>query len=154
MKAEELIRDALQEIGQQAAEQPVQPDEMATGIRYLNRLMLGVAYLGLGYTVITSNSQTVTIPTYAQEWAVLALAARLIPQFPSVDDSTKADIRENLKNAWNNLLLQNGAEPEMSYPYTLPVGSGNEDCLTSTRFYPEDDNNILQESGDDILLED
>jgi hypothetical protein len=155
MKAEECIRDALQEIGQQAAEQPVHPDEMATGIRYLNRLFAEVTYLGFGYTIITSSSQTVTIPTYAESWAVLELARRLMPQFPSVEDSAKADIRENANKAWNNLLLLNGAEPEMSLPYILPIGSGNETNRSlSSVFYPEDDNNILQESGGSILLED
>ncbi len=153
MKVEECVRDALQEIGQQAAEQPVQPDEMATGIRYLNRMMLGIAYLGLGYTVVTSASNTMTIPTYAEEWVVLALAKRLIPQFPSVDPETKFTLNENLKEAWNNLLKEAVQLESLTMPSTLPIGSGNEDCL-SARFYPEDDNNILQESGDNILLED
>ena len=152
MKAEEAIRDALQEIGQQAAEQPLTPDETATAIRYMNRMMLSIAYLGLGWTTVTSSSDTLTIPTYAQEWLILGLAKRLIPSFPSVDDSTKVDIRDNLNIAWNNLLLGNGAVPEMSYDYRLPVGSGNE-SVHGTRFYPEDENNILQEGGDDILLE-
>lgn len=152
MKAETVVRDALQEIGQQAAEQPVKADEMATAIRYMNRFMFGFAYLGLGYTVVTSSSQEITIPDYAHEWLILGLAKRLIPSFPSVDDSTKADIRDNYNIAYNNLLLQNGQAPEMSFPSTLPVGSGNENCYGEI-FYPEDENNILQENGDNILLE-
>jgi len=152
MKVEECIRDALQEIGQQAAEQPVQPDEMATGIRYLNRLMSEYAYLGFGYAIASSSSQTVICPTYAENWVVLALAKRLMPQFPSVDDSTKADLNANLNTAWNNVLMQNGKEPEQSLPYILPIGSGKEYEYNS-RFYPEDDNNILQESGDNLLVE-
>ena len=152
MKAEIYVRDALQEIGQQAAEQPIKPDEMATGIRYMNRFMRSFAYLGLGYAIITSSSQEVTIPQYAEEWLMLGLAKRLMPSFPSVDDSTKADIREAYNIAYNNLLLQNGQAPEMSFPSTLPVGSGNGDCYDEI-FYPEDANNILQEDRNNILLE-
>ncbi len=153
MKAEVYVRDALQEIGQQAAEQAVEPDEMATAIRYFNRLMLGYAWLGLGYTIISSSSDEVTIPTFAQEWAVYALAKRLSVQFPSMTDSDKITLGDNLKEAWNNMMLQINPSTEQSYPYILPVGSGNENRLFIDRFYPEDADNILQEDGDNILLE-
>ena len=152
MKAEVLVRDALQEIGQQAAEQPVKPDEMATGIRYANRIASSYSDLGLGWTTITSASQEVTIPNWAEWWFVLRLAKALMPQFPSVDDSTKITLDQNLKEAWQNLLDNQQDIPETTYPYTLPRGSGNE-WVWNSRFYPVDDNNILQENGDNILLE-
>lgn len=153
MKAELLVRDALQEIGQQAAEQPVKADEMATGIRYANRIANSYTKLGLGWTNITSSSQEVTVPVWAEWWLVLMLAKALMPQFPSVDDSTKFTLEANLKAAWKNLLDNQQELPVTTYPSTLPVGSGNE-WTWSDRFYPVDDNNILQENGDNILLED
>jgi len=152
MTAEELIRDALQELGQQAAEQPVQADELQTGIRYLNRLMRGYDWLGLGYTVITSGSQSVTIPTYAEEWAVFKLALRLAPQFPPTDQLSV--ISANEKQAWTNLLQQHQTLPEMSFDDRMPIGSGNEDGSYSEKFYPPNENSILTEGGDNILLED
>jgi hypothetical protein len=152
MTAEELIRDTLQEIGQQAAEQPVQPDEMQTGIRYLNRLMRGFEWLGLGYTVITSSSQTVTIPAYAEEWVVFKLALRLASQFPPTDQIQI--IATNEKQAWTNLLQHHQALPEMSFDDRMPIGSGNEDGSYSEKFYPPNENSILTEGGDNILLED
>lgn len=153
MKAEMYVRDALQEIGQQAAEQPVKADEMATGIRYANRIASSYAKLGLGYTYITSSSQEVTIPTWAEWWFVLMLAKALMPQFPSVDDSTKITLDQNLREAWKNLLDNQQENPVTTYPSTLPIGSGNE-YVWNDRFYPVDENNILQENGDNILLED
>lgn len=81
MKASEWIRDALQELGVQAAEQEVGGDHFKTGARYANRLMASYDNLGLGYTVIAEASDEVTIPPYAEEWAVIALAVRLSPQF-------------------------------------------------------------------------
>jgi hypothetical protein len=152
MKAEELIRDALQELGQQAAEQPVQADEMATGIRYLNRLMRGVDHLGLGFTIITSGSQEVTIPAYAEEWAVFKLAIRMASQFPPTDQIQI--ISANERQAWSNLLAHHQELPQMRYDDRLPVGSGNEDGVYSDRFYPPNESSILTESGDNILLED
>lgn len=153
MKAEELARDALQELGQQAAEQPVQPDEMQTAIRYMNRLARGVDYLGLGWTTITSGSQTVTIPAYAEEWFVFKLALRMAAQFPPTDQIMS--IAANEREAWANLLLQHQSVDVYSYPATLPIGSGNYDngCYGYT-FYPETEDNILQENGNDILTED
>lgn len=153
MKAEELIRDALQELGRQAAEQPISGDDTATGIRYINRMFRGVDYLGLGFTVITSASQTVTIPAYAEEWAVLKLATRLAAQYPPTDQVMI--IAENEREAWANLLIQHQEAPVMSYPDTLPIGSGNT-CggVYDPVFYPTDEQNILTEDGDNILLED
>lgn len=152
MRAEIVVRDALQEIGQQAAEQPVQSDEMATGIRNLNRLMSGYANLGLGYTILSSGSDEVTIPTYAEDWIILALAKRLSAQFPSLSDSDKISLDNNLKVAWNNLLENQQVISDCTYPSTLPIGSGNQGVF-GNRFYPIDDNNILAEDGDNILLE-
>jgi len=153
MKAEDLIRDALQEIGRQAAEQPVSGDDMATGIRYLNRMMLGVDYLGLGFTIITSGSQLVTIPTYAEEWATFKLATRLASQYPPTDQIQI--IAENERQAWTNLLNQHQTLPVTSYSDTMPTGSGNTDGgVYDDIFYPAADPSILTEDGDHILLED
>lgn len=152
MNAETAVRDALQEIGQQAAEQPVKPDEMSTGIRYLNRLMQSYSRLGLGYTFITSSSQEVTVPIWAEWWTVLILAKALMPQFPSVDDSTKITLDQNLKTAWKNLLDNQQELPTTQNPHALPIGSGNE-CIYGNRFYCNDNDSILQENSDNILLE-
>lgn len=152
MKAEELIRDALQELGVQAAEQPIDGDEMQTGIRYLNRMMRGVDYLGLGFSIITSGSQEVTIPAYAEEWAVFKLATRLASQFPPTDQIMI--IAENEREAWVNLLKQHQVLPTTQYSPTMPVGSGNNDGgVYDDVFYPANDADILTEDGDHILQE-
>lgn len=150
MKAEELIRDSLQEIGVQAAEQPITSDVMQTGIRYLNRLMYSVDYLGLGYTVVSSSSDEVTIPPYAEEWAVFKLATRLASQFPPTDQLQVVMMNE--RDAWANLLSQHQESPVTKFTGTVPVGSGNQDMWDPV-FYSEDESNILTESGDNILLE-
>lgn len=153
MKAEELIRDALQELGVQAAEQPITPDQVQTGIRYTNDMMEEYDYLNLGYSIIDSASDDITVPGFARTWMKKQLALHLAPQFTAT--SMVPMIAQQASRALDNLLMQSLEIGEMSMPPTLPVGSGNElwnsDNLT---FYPEDDETIDTEDGQNILTED
>ncbi len=150
MNAEEWIRDALQEIGQQAAEQPLSPDQTQTGIRYANRLMRAKAPLGLGYTVIDSGSDEITIPAYAEEWAVKALAVRLASQFASYEGL--AELKMDEMEAFKDVLRNQPIDISMSMPEGVPVGSGNQQFCTPT-FYPADPNLELTETGDYVEVE-
>lgn len=151
MKAEELIRDALQEIGQVAAEQPITADQYATGLRYTNRLFRQHAYLGLGFTVLTSASDTVTIPSYADEWAVKALAARMAGQYAALDG---VDYLKNEERIAYNLMLRNiDFDYSNAYPAGLPVGLAVERNSFIDPFYPVDDDLILNESGGYIAVQ-
>lgn len=153
MKAEELIRDALQELGVQAAEQPITPDQIQTGIRYTNDMMEEYDYLNLGYSIIDSASDDITVPGFARTWMKKQLALHLAPQFTAT--SMVPMISQQASRALDNLLMQSLEIGEMSMPATLPVGSGNElwndDGLT---FYPEGPETIETEDGQNILTED
>jgi len=61
--ASEIITDALGELFNSAGEQPVVAEEMSSGIRYLNRMMSAwsASGLALGFTTITSPSDTITV---------------------------------------------------------------------------------------------
>lgn len=150
MKAEDWIRDALQELGQQAAEQPLTNDQIQTGIRYANRLMRAKAPLGLGYTVIDSASDEITIPPYAEEWAVKALAVRLASQFAAFDGL--ADLKEEMREAFKDVLRNQPIDISMSMPEGLPIGSGNQQFCTPA-FYPADPDLELTETGDYVEVE-
>lgn len=153
MKAEELIRDALQELGVQAAEQPITSDQMQTGIRYTNDMMEEYDYLNLGYSIIDSASDDITVPGYARTWMKKQLALHLAPQFTAT--SMVPMIQQQATRALDNLLLQSVEVGEMSMPGTLPVGSGNELWDSdSLHFYPSDPDNIDAEDGQNILTED
>lgn len=151
MKAEELIRDSLQELGQLAAEQPITADQYATGIRYANRLFGQHAYLGLGFTVLNDASETVTIPTYAEEWAVKALAARMASQYGAFDglDFLKMDER----NAYNIMMRSIDIDVANALPAGLPVGVHVENAYNADPFYVPEDDLILSESGGYIAVE-
>jgi hypothetical protein len=151
MKANELIRDALQELGQLAAEQPMSDDQYATGIRYANRMFRVFAYLGLGYTIPISSSSDITIPGYSEEWAVKALAVRMASQYGAFDglDMLKMDER----TAYNTMLRNIDFDYSNAYPSGLPIGLAVERDNLLGSFYPTDDNLMLSESGGYIGLE-
>lgn len=138
MKVEDVVRDALYLIGQQASEQPIEGSQMTMAIGFLNRIMHGVAYLELGYLDTDSASDDVVIPSYAEEWVILKLAKRLAPIWP--ETTQLPTINDDLRDAWNNLLKQHANQelPQCSYPGTLPVGSGNQ-CFSDLKFYVEED---------------
>jgi hypothetical protein len=150
MIASEWIRDALQEIGQQAAEQPLTADQIQTCIRYANRMMRAKAPLALGYSVISSASDEVTIPPYAEEWAVKGLAVRLASQFAAYDGL--AELKMEANEAFKDVLRNQPLDISQSMPETLPVGSGNQQVWTQT-FYPADPNLELTETGDYVEVE-
>lgn len=153
MKAEELIRDALQELGVQAAEQPITPDQIQTGIRYTNDMMEEYDYLNLGYSIINSASDDITVPGFARTWMKKQLALHMAPQFTAT--SMVPMIAQQASRALDNLLMQSFEVGEMSMPATLPVGSGNELRNDHGRtFYHEDPESIEAEDGQNILTED
>lgn len=151
MKASEWIRDSLQELGMLAAEQPVTADQFKTGIRYANRLMASYDSLGLGYTVIANANDEITIPPFAEEWAVYALALRMAGQYgPNENLGTVA---ANERTAYKQLLKHIDTDISCDYPSTLPVGSGNE-CHYGPRFFPGNEDNLTTEQGDYLIAED
>lgn len=160
MKVEELTRDSLQELGVQAAEQPITTDQIQTSIRYINRMMTSLDYLNLGFTTVNDASDDITVPPYADEWMVKALAVKLAPQFGGT--SMLPEIKVERDQAYSNLLNQAVEVEPSCYPSRLPVGAGNNQDDTNIRFYPgqnevlekEDGQDILTEEGDDILPQD
>lgn len=149
MKAEEWIRDAYQELGVLGSEQPITAAMTQSAIRYANRLMLSYDYLGLGYSVIDSASDEITIPPYAEEWAVTALAVRLAPQFGGFEGLM--DIKMAAELAYTNMLKHITLDVSQTPPSYLPMGSGNQDSNygCGAVFYPgaADDLELTEDGG-------
>ncbi len=151
MKASDLIRDALQELGQLSAEQPITADQYATGVRYANRMFASFSYLGLGFTVLLSASETVTIPSFADEWAVKALAVRMASQYAAFDGLQ--DLKMDAKTAYNEMIKNLDFDYNTVLPSGLPVGLAVESDFSVDAFYPNDEDAILTESGRYIAAE-
>lgn len=153
--ASSLITDALGEILVQASEQPIEPNEMSSAIRYLNRMMAGFSANGidLGYTIVTNQNDVITVPPGASEGVLFNLAIRLAQQYDEQISPTLAASAAAGLSALRKLgLTLSPAKP----PCTLPIGSGNESDGSGgigDRFYPCPDESILTEDNGNILVE-
>ena len=150
--AESVINDALQEILVQASEQSLQPVDFQTGRRYLNRMLAGVPFSGMGYTVVTKPSDPITIPDGAIEGVIFNLAERLLTTY---DMPLTAELSKSAKNGLKEIRRITVTVMPTQMPCTLPIGSGNEgdDTFNNTHFYACPDDELLTEQGGSILLE-
>lgn len=153
MIASELIRDAFQEIGKVASQQPITGDETATAIRYLNNLVYSKAHIITDYTAVTDGSDEITTSDTFNLWLVKALALKLAPQFGQLE--SYGFIKEDEKEAWMSVLITNSRIPAPQLNGNVPYGSGNKapGCTTNT-YYPETDNGVLTEQNAQIIVED
>lgn len=152
MIASDLIQDAFLEIGKNAAEQPLIGAETATAIRYLNNLAYSKAHILTDYTVINSGSDELTTSDTFNMWFVKALAIKLAPQFGQLESYMM--LKEDEKDAWQAVLIQNSRIPAPQLNGNVPYGSGNKTPGSNTdKFYPETDSGVLTEQNAQIIVE-
>lgn len=79
----DFIKDTLGLIGVVDPRQPVKSEDMALGIRFLNRLCgrMEADTLSLGWTPVDSPSDTLPLPPEAELGVMYSLAVMLCPQF-------------------------------------------------------------------------
>jgi hypothetical protein len=148
----EAVTDALEEINYLAAEEPIEPADGQTAIRYLNDMMsmwdaLGVS---LGYTRVSNMGDTLTIADGALYGVKKLLAISLAPKFRS---TISADLREEAKRGWEAILELAISITPSPYPSILPMGSGNYCGPYSGVYYPDYDEAIYTETAGFIATE-
>lgn len=150
--AEAIIKDALGEVLVSSAEQAPESFEVSQGIRYLNRMMSGFDAQGiaLGYTVVSTPSDAVTVADGAIEGVVFNLAIRLSKSFGM---PVSQQLFMDAKNGLDAMRRIGVTIEPCQFGGTLPIGSGNEDELNDYKFYPEIDPTTLTETNGHILLE-
>ena len=136
--AGDLIRDALTELTVQAQEQTVPAVDLNTGVRYLNRMMqmLDADGVKLGYTLVDSPNDPLTVPAGAYEGMMFGLAVRLANGFDVAVTPALAQSARDSKKVLYKLGVHINT---MSFPSTLPIGSGNEgnaELYSTQRFFP------------------
>ena len=152
-KVREVIIDALEDLVVQQDEAPIEASEAQAAIRFLNDMMtmLDAQGVTLGYTVVSSLSDTVTIPAGALMGVKANLAIALAPKYGrQITQELALRASEGMKAMLN---LADITSNSMEYPSTLPIGSGNQCQPTSTPYYPDLQNTILTETGGSIALE-
>ena len=123
MLVDDCIRDALQEILEQDASQPLDGNETLTGIRYLNRMVQSWP-VDLSYTVVNSVDDVVTVPAYAEHAVVLNLAVALAPQF-DYQVMQGCTFYDNALDAYKKMLVQAQTLTAPVNGANVPLGSGN-----------------------------
>ena len=153
-KAGQAVRAILQEILVQESEADLEASEVADTIFAMNNFMTELDANGvkLGYTIINSLDDTLTIAAGAINGLIKNVAMQIAPQFDAiVTPALLAQARKGLKVMTNIGVTLQPAE----FPDTLPIGSGNEhDDFNFNHFYPGLDDTILTEGNNNILLED
>lgn len=123
--AGDIIKDALIELTVQAQEQTIPAVDLNTGIRYLNRMMAAFDADGiqLGYTIVKSPNDKLTVPAGAYEGMMYNLCLRLANGYDIAVSGELAMIARQSKSTLTKL----GVDlPKQNFPSTLPIGSGND----------------------------
>ena len=152
--AQSVVNDILQEILVQGSEQAIQAVDAQTCIRYMNRFMASLSAKGvsLGYTTISSLSDTLTIPDGAIEGLIYNTAIRLCSSY---DIQPNQFLQLNARESSKAMEMIGVTIGPSSYGDTVPIGSGNEgDYVYNTyHFYPDEQDSILTEQDGSIILE-
>lgn len=126
--AGDIAQASLKSILVQAADAPLEADEYADFLDYLNNFMadLEVMKINLGYTPVDNISDEVTVPAGAIRGIIANLAIEVSPQYGgSISATLVKQAQDSMKT-----LRRLGMRPITSdLPQTLPRGSGNEDSV-------------------------
>jgi len=153
--ASDIILDALKEIVAIPSEAAVGSYEAQVGIFYLNAMMhdFSINGINIGYTIIDSLGDTITVPDSALEAMVKNLAIEMSPVFK--ETLTSPDLFQQAQDGMSTLLqISMPTIANAAYPSTLAMGSGNDYGLWGNTFYSGLPNQILTENNGYIAPED
>lgn len=121
----EVVSDAFEEIGVKTAEVDLTDDELQSGIRRCNDMLLEWDDIGVitGYNEVLNGDDTIEVERNAIAAVKYNLAIRLAPSFQKVVGSALAALASGTTDV---LLASNSDISNIAYPDTLPLGSGNE----------------------------
>ncbi len=152
--AARVLKTALQRILVQGSEADLEPDEYQDALFAMNTLLMAWDAEGiqLGYTWVTDLGDDVTVPIGALRGVIANVAIEIAPDFEGqISTALAAAAVKGLRT----IRLIGQTMPSMSFPGTLPIGSGNEGDTRyrSSHFYPELEDEILAETTGAIGLE-
>jgi len=136
---EEFVRRALIKAGIRTAESPLSSDEIQDGLEQFNDMMSAIEpSLQLGFVPLENATDTVTIPREANAYVKAVLAIYFTSEYGRVASPV---LTAEASNMYDALLTAIVTIPDVSYPSTLPLGSGNVNSdldVFDARFFPAD----------------
>jgi hypothetical protein len=152
--AAQVLKAALQRIVVQASEADLEPDEYSDAMFAMNNYMLSEAAKGinLGYTEVTSLSDTITVHVGALRGIIANVAIEIAPDY---DGLITPGLQKAAKEGYEAMEELGINIVSSAYPSTLYVGSGNRgnSGLLSDTYYDELEATILAEASGAIGLE-
>ncbi len=121
----EVVEDAMEDITVKKAEVALTGDELQSGIRRANDMLVQWNELGIivGYNPVLNGDDVLELEPVAIAAVKAKLAIKLAPSFSKPITSVLA---ENAREAMEMLEISNSHIGEIAYPDTLPIGSGNQ----------------------------
>lgn len=152
-QAGEVINDILLELVVLGADADMDPSETASTMRYINRFMAMIAAKGinLGFTTLTSVSDTITIADGAIIGLIKNVAKLVAPQYGAI---ITPEFNAAALDGLDAMRRLGTAIVPSQMPCTLPKGSGNDWDTNDNKFYTCPADEILTETDRTILLED
>jgi hypothetical protein len=149
---EQVARASLQAILVQGSEAPLEADEYQDYIFALNNYMtnLDASGIQLGYTLVNSLDDVLTVPAGALRGIVANMAIEVAAQYGGTISETLVVSAKQGMDAMKKLGQQIVSS---RFPSTLPIGSGNDNWGNTTPFYPDVEAEILAETTGSIGLE-
>ena len=134
----EVVQDAMEEIGVKTAEIELTGDELQSGIRRCNDMLLEWDDSGVivGYNEVLNGDDVLNIDRSAVGAVKYNLAVRLAPSYQKVISQALAAISQSTKDA---VMASNCHIGDVAFPDTLPMGSGNACGPDYDIFFPADE---------------
>ena len=133
----EVVQDAFEEIGVKTAEVSLTGDELQSGIRRCNDMLLEWDDIGIivGYSEVLNCDDVINVERNAIGAIKYNLAIRLAPSFQKPIGAALVTIAGGTMDV---LMASSTDISNIAYPDTLPLGSGNQCASNDTdrRFFP------------------
>jgi len=131
-----LISSALGEIGLAQYVFDASPERLQDALTRLDRLAAEWDGLGIrvGYSFGDDINAQSGIPDTAEQCFALTLALRLAPTFGK---TPSAETKIAAKSAFNAMYVARRQMPEVPWPSSMPVGSGNRTGVMGQGYFPE-----------------
>lgn len=154
----DLVVAAYENLGLAEYVFDLQPEEIASGVKRLDRMMADFDARGirLGYPIAAiaaapSPTQVISIPDWAEDPVSLQLSLRIAPTIPK---QVSMDVKKSAREGYRTLLMADYEIPQMQMPRHMPIGLGNRRNTKNQQFFAPVDrvttvnDALLEPSGD------
>ncbi|PTB28847.1 hypothetical protein C9I56_11190 [Paraburkholderia caribensis] len=135
----EIVNEAYAQLGLANYVFDLQPEEITTGIRRLDRMMAqwDAAGIRIGYNLppeasVSNANDIINVPDWAEQAMIYGVALLIAPTIPKVPTP---DLRKSAQDSYDVLLYGNYEIPQMQMPRHMPIGLGNRRNTKNQQFF-------------------